>query len=98
MDIAARLGSEVRATADGKVIRAGRDNGYGNLVEIDHGYGVLSRYGHNSKNLVAVGDKVKRGQVVALIGSTGRSTGPHVHYEIVVNGIPVSPRNYILED
>jgi len=98
LDIAARLGSEVRATADGKVIRAGRDNGYGNLVEIDHGYGVLSRYGHNSKNLVTVGDKVKRGQVVALIGSTGRSTGPHVHYEIVVNGIPVSPRNYILED
>lgn len=98
LDIAARLGSEVRATADGKVIRAGRDNGYGNLVEIDHGYGVLSRYGHNSKNLVTVGDKVKRGQVIALIGSTGRSTGPHVHYEIVVNGIPVSPRNYILED
>ncbi len=98
LDIAARLGSEVRATADGKVIRSGRDNGYGNLVEIDHGYGVLSRYGHNSKNLVTVGDKVKRGQVVALIGSTGRSTGPHVHYEIVVNGIPVSPRNYILED
>ncbi len=98
LDIAARLGSEVRATADGKVILAGRENGYGNMVEIDHGYGVLTRYGHNSKNLVQVGDKVKRGQVIALIGSTGRSTGPHVHYEVMVNGIPVSPRNYILEE
>nr|NIQ03361.1 peptidoglycan DD-metalloendopeptidase family protein [Nitrospinaceae bacterium]NIR57256.1 peptidoglycan DD-metalloendopeptidase family protein [Nitrospinaceae bacterium]NIS87704.1 peptidoglycan DD-metalloendopeptidase family protein [Nitrospinaceae bacterium]NIT84570.1 peptidoglycan DD-metalloendopeptidase family protein [Nitrospinaceae bacterium]NIU46756.1 peptidoglycan DD-metalloendopeptidase family protein [Nitrospinaceae bacterium] len=98
LDIAARMGSEIRATADGMVVLSGRENGYGNMVEVDHGYGVMTRYGHNSKNLVNVGDKIKRGQVIALVGNTGRSTGPHVHYEVLVNGIPVSPRNYILED
>ena len=98
LDIAARMGSEIRAPADGKIILAGRKHGYGNMVEIDHGYGVLTRYGHNARNLVQVGAMVKRGQVIALVGSTGRSTGPHVHYEVVVNGIPVSPMNYILEE
>ena len=98
LDIAARMGAEIRAPADGKIILAGRKHGYGNMVEVDHGYGVLSRYGHNSKNLVEVGEMVKRGQVIALVGSTGRSTGPHVHYEVVFNGIPVSPMNYILEE
>ncbi|MCF8724176.1 murein DD-endopeptidase MepM/ murein hydrolase activator NlpD [Nitrospina gracilis] len=98
LDIASRKGSEIRATADGKVITAGRQYGYGNLIEIDHGYGVITRYGHNSKNLVKVGDKIERGDLVALVGNTGRSTGPHVHYEIIVDGIPVNPRNYILED
>lgn len=98
LDIASRKGSEIRATADGKVISAGRQYGYGNLIEIDHGYGVISRYGHNSKNIVKVGDQVKRGDLIALVGNTGRSTGPHVHYEIIVDGVPVDPRNYILED
>ena len=98
LDIAARMGSEIRAPADGKIILTGRKHGYGNMVEIDHGYGVLTRYGHNARNLVQVGAMVKRGQVIALVGSTGRSTGPHVHYEVVVNGIPVSPMNYILEE
>jgi murein DD-endopeptidase MepM/ murein hydrolase activator NlpD len=97
-DIAARHGAPVRATADGVVVVEGREYGYGNLVEIDHGYGLVTRYGHNSKHLVKVGDKVKRGQVVTLVGNTGRSTGPHLHYEVLLKGVPVSPKNYILED
>ena len=97
-DIAARNGSPVLTTADGVVVVEGREYGYGNLVEIDHGYGIVTRYGHNSKHLVKVGDRVKRGQVVSLVGNTGRSTGPHLHYEILLNGVPVSPKNYILEE
>ena len=97
-DIGARSGSPVRATADGVVSVAGRERGYGKLIEIDHGYGVVTRYGHNSKNMVKVGKKVKRGQIVALVGSTGRSTGPHLHYEVLVNGVPTNPKIYILED
>ncbi len=97
-DIAARSGSQIRATADGVISASGRDYGYGKMVEIDHGYGVVTRYGHNSKNLVKAGARVKRGQVIALVGSTGRSTGPHLHYEVLLNGVPVSPKNYILED
>jgi murein DD-endopeptidase MepM/ murein hydrolase activator NlpD len=97
-DIAARSGAPVRATADGVVVVEGREYGYGNLVEVDHGYGIVTRYGHNSKHLVKVGDRVRRGQVVSLVGNTGRSTGPHLHYEILLNGVPVSPKNYILEE
>jgi murein DD-endopeptidase MepM/ murein hydrolase activator NlpD len=97
-DIAARTGATVRATADGIVVVEGREHGYGNLVEIDHGYGIVTRYGHNSKHLVKVGDHVKRGQVVSLVGNTGRSTGPHLHYEVLLKGVPVSPKNYILEE
>ena len=97
-DIAARNGAPVRTTADGVVVVEGREYGYGNLVEIDHGYGLVTRYGHNSKHLVKVGDRVKRGQVIALVGNTGRSTGPHLHYEVLLNGVPVNPKNYILED
>ena len=97
-DIAARSGSAVRATADGLVVVQGREYGYGNMVEIDHGYGLVTRYGHNSKHMVKVGDRVKRGQIVALVGSTGRSTGPHLHYEVLLNGVPMNPKNYILED
>ena len=97
-DIAARNGAPVRTTADGVVVVEGREYGYGNLVEIDHGYGLVTRYGHNSKHLVKVGDRVKRGQVIALVGNTGRSTGPHLHYEVLLNGVPANPKNYILED
>jgi len=96
-DIAARNGSPVRTTDDGVVVVEGREYGYGNLVEIDHGYGLVTRYGHNSKHLVKVGDRVKRGQVIALVGNTGRSTGPHLHYEVLLNGVPANPKNYILE-
>ncbi|MFQ5481400.1 MAG: M23 family metallopeptidase [Nitrospinaceae bacterium] len=98
LDIAARKGARVLAPADGKINVAGREYGYGNMIQIDHGYGLVTRYGHNSKNLVKPGDRVKRGQVIALVGNTGRSTGPHLHYEIMLHGVPVDPRNYILED
>jgi murein DD-endopeptidase MepM/ murein hydrolase activator NlpD len=97
-DIGARLGSTIRATADGVVRVSGRESGYGKMLEIDHGYGITTRYGHNSKNLVKVGDRIKRGDKIALVGSTGRSTGPHLHYEVRLSGVPVNPRNYILED
>ena len=98
LDIAARIGSPVRAPADGIVIVAGKESGYGNMVEIDHGYGYITRYGHNSKHLVKAGDKVKRGQPIALVGNTGRSTGPHLHYEVLFNNVPRNPKNYILEN
>ena len=97
-DIGARIGSTVRATADGIVSIAGRESGYGKMVEVKHGYGITTRYGHNSKHLVKVGDRVKRGDAVALVGNTGRSTGPHLHYEVLLNGVPVNPKNYILEE
>lgn len=97
-DIAARAGSAVRTTADGLVVVQGREYGYGNMVEVDHGYGLVTRYGHNSKHVVKVGDRVKRGQIIALVGNTGRSTGPHLHYEVLLNGVPMNPKNYILED
>jgi len=81
--------------AAGIVTSAGERNGYGNLVEIDHGNGYITRYGHNEKILVKVGDRVRKGQAISLIGSTGRSTGPHVHFEVVLNGTVVNPEQYI---
>jgi murein DD-endopeptidase MepM/ murein hydrolase activator NlpD len=98
VDVATRVGSPVVATANGVVIRAGIDNSYGKMIEIDHGYGVLTRYGHNSVHFVKAGDQVKRGQVIAEVGNTGRSTGPHSHYEVILNGVPVNPLRYILEE
>lgn len=96
LDIATRMGTPIIAPADGRVTYVGVEAGYGKLLVIDHGYSVITRYGHNSKIHVKAGDRVKRGQKVASVGSTGRSTGPHVHYEVRVNGIPVNPKNYIL--
>lgn len=98
IDIAARYGTDVYSTAKGIVVYAGPKSGYGYLVTIDHGYGYITRYGHNSSISVKVGDKVEKGQVIAKVGSSGRSTGPHSHYEVLVNGIPVNPLKFIIED
>jgi murein DD-endopeptidase MepM/ murein hydrolase activator NlpD len=95
-DIAARKGTPILATADGVVTFAGKKGLYGNFMVIDHGHGMKTRYGHCQKFLKKRGDKVKRWEPIALLGNTGRSTGPHVHYEVHLNGIPVNPEKYIL--
>ena len=98
LDIAARYGLPVRATAKAIVVYAGEKAGYGKIVTIDHGYGYMTRYGHNSSLTVKAGDKVEKGDVIAKAGSTGRRTGPHVHYEVLVNGIPVNPQKFIINE
>ncbi|MEY3213836.1 MAG: hypothetical protein RIT28_4317 [Pseudomonadota bacterium] len=95
LDIAAPKGTPILASAAGTVVTAGWDKGYGRLVEIDHGYGLLTRYGHNSGLNVDVGDWVEAGQVIATMGSTGISTGPHCHFEVRVDGQPVDPLEYV---
>ena len=85
----------MEAVASGIVTWAGPRSGYGNLVEIDHGNGYATRYGHNETILVHVGEVVKKGQEIALMGSTGRSTGPHVHLEVLYNGKPVNPARFV---
>lgn len=95
VDFAGKLGSDVVAVAAGVVQFSGRRSGYGNLVEINHGKGYVTRYGHNLKNLVTVGQTIKKGEVISKMGTTGRSTGPHVHFEVVVNGRKVNPKKYI---
>lgn len=94
-DIAARTGTAVVATADGIVSQSKTEPGYGKMVVIDHGYGYRTYYGHNSKNYVKVGQRVKRGDRIAAVGNTGRSTGSHVHYEVRLNGVPVNPKKYL---
>ena len=95
LDFAGKKGSEVIAVGDGVVSWAGKRTGYGNLIEVNHGNGYSTRYGHNQRHLVDVGEKVKKGQQIALMGSTGRSTGPHVHFEVLHNGKTVNPSKYI---
>lgn len=95
VDFAARTGADVITVAAGIVTFAGERNGYGILVEINHGNGYVTRYGHNSKVVVKPGDRVLKGQRVALVGSTGRSTGPHVHFEVLRNGVVVNPAEYV---
>ena len=95
IDIAADMGTPIVATADGVVTAAGWNGGYGNMVDVDHGGGIVTRYGHAFAVAVTVGQQVRRGEVIAYVGSTGRSTGPHVHYEVRVNGAPVNPAGYL---
>ena len=95
IDIAVGQGTPVHAAAAGTVIYAGWMEGYGNLVVIDHGNGLSTAYGHNSSLASSVGQSVAAGQVIAYSGSTGHSTGPHVHFEVRVNGAPVDPLGYL---
>lgn len=96
LDIAAPPGTPIIAPADGVISYAGYDSGYGKLISIDHGYGMVTRYGHVSKIYATLGQKIKRGDVIGAVGNTGRSTGPHLHYEVRINNVPVDPSNYIL--
>ncbi|MGA8705913.1 MAG: M23 family metallopeptidase [Steroidobacteraceae bacterium] len=95
VDFAADAGADVLAVAEGVVTWSGPREGYGNLIEINHGNGLVTRYGHNARTLVSVGDTVQRGQAVAIVGSTGRSTGPHVHFEVLRNGTQVDPMTFV---
>jgi murein DD-endopeptidase MepM/ murein hydrolase activator NlpD len=96
LDIANRIGTPVIAPADGIVSDTGKDSAYGNFIVISHGFGINSRFLHLSKILVRPGQRVKRGDKIAEVGTTGKSTGPHLHYEVRVNGIPVNPLRYIV--
>lgn len=96
VDIANRKGTAIVATADGVVTFVGRKNNMGKVVVLDHGHGMITRYAHLSEALKKRGEKVKRGDLIALMGNTGRSTGSHLHYEVHLNGVPVNPQKYIL--
>jgi murein DD-endopeptidase MepM/ murein hydrolase activator NlpD len=95
VDLVAMTGTPILAAAGGRVIHAGPESGYGNAVEIDHGNGLITRYGHASKIVAQEGDLVLPRQHIADVGSTGRSTGPHLHFEVLVNGAPVDPTDYL---
>ncbi|NBC14870.1 MAG: peptidoglycan DD-metalloendopeptidase family protein [Gammaproteobacteria bacterium] len=95
IDIAAKHGTDIVAMADGIVIFSGRKGGYGKIVEVRHANGLETRYAHNHRNLVTEGDMVRKGQVIAKLGSTGRSTGPHIHFEVRRNGEAVNPMQYL---
>lgn len=98
IDIPGPTGTPIYATADGNVGRAQRLGGYGNYVEIEHGNAIQTRYGHMSQILVEPGQRVRRGDLIGLVGSTGRSTGPHLHYEVRIAGAPVNPIPFIADD
>jgi len=98
IDVSAPMGAEIEAPAAAIVTEVRWEDGYGNIITLDHGYGIVTRFAHCSKILVARGARVKRGQKIALVGSTGLSTGPHLHYEVWVNGKPVDPMHYVMPD
>ncbi len=95
LDIAANTGTLVTATADGVVVKATTEPGFGKVVMIDHGYGYRTIFGHNSKLLVKAGTRIRRGDRIAEVGNTGRSTGSHLHYEVRLNGVPIDPRKLL---
>lgn len=97
IDVSSRYGATISSTAEGVVVFAGRKPGFGFVVTVDHGFGFVTSYSHCSKLLVTAGQSVTKGQAIAKVGTTGRSTGPHVHYEIKVNGIPVNPVKFIID-
>ena len=96
IDVSAPMGAPIVAPAGGVVVRVTKETGYGNVLEIDHGNGIVTKYAHCSRIVVRMGERVKRGQVIANVGNTGLSTGPHLHYEIHVNGKVVDPLTYVL--
>ena len=98
IDVVAPAGAPIEAPAAGIVTSAGWSTGYGNTITIDHGFGLVTRYAHASRLLVRAGQRVKRGERIALVGNTGLATGPHLHYEVHVNGKPVDPLRYVLPD
>ncbi len=97
IDIANSMGAPVVAAADGVVVQSGAAGGYGNMVQIDHGNGISTIYGHNSRIIVSMGQSVRKGQVVSYVGSTGKSTGPHLHYEVRINGNAVDPIGFMVQ-
>jgi len=97
VDISTPYGTRVESSGDGIILQAGVESGYGNEIVVDHGFGMTTKYGHLSKIFVVVGQEVKRGQVIGAVGMTGRTTGPHLHYEVIVNDTPVNPMKYLHE-
>ncbi|HCU25132.1 MAG TPA: peptidase M23, partial [Deltaproteobacteria bacterium] len=97
IDIASPYGSAILAPSEGTVIFAGHKGGYGNAIILDHGYGITTLYGHASELFVKEGERVNRGSKIAAVGNTGSSTGPHLHYEVHVDGIPTDPMKYIFQ-
>jgi murein DD-endopeptidase MepM/ murein hydrolase activator NlpD len=95
LDISADRGTPVHATADGTVQLAAYDGNYGNCIEIAHGYGIATRFGHLSGYAVRAGQRIKRGDIIGYVGATGRTTGPHLHYEILLNGQPINPLKFL---